>query len=113
MLVQNLVALVSERAAEAVNWATLAALLLVPLSFLYGLLRSRFGATTRRLVAELSEKRTPEEVQDVLRRALRDPTLELGYLSADTPGYVDVSGRPLKLPQADDGPHRHARRRRA
>jgi len=103
VLVQNLVALVSERAAEVVNWATLAALLLVPLSFLYGLLRSRFGATTRRLVAELSEKRTPEEVQDVLRSALRDPTLELGYLSPDMPGYVDVSGRPLKLPQADDG----------
>ncbi len=101
VLVQNLAALVSERAADAVNWATLAALLLVPLSFLYGLLRSRFGTTTRRLVAELSEKRTPEEVQDVLRRALRDPTLELGYLSTDTPGYVDVSGRPLKLPQAE------------
>ena len=101
VLVQNLAALVSERAAEAVNWATLAALLLVPLSFLYGLLRSRFGTTTRRLVAELSEKRTPEEVQDVLRRALRDPTLELGYLSTDAPGYVDVSGRPLKLPQAE------------
>ena len=103
VLVQNLAALVSERAAEAVNWATLAALLLVPLSFLYGLLRSRFGATTRRLVAELSEKRTPEDVQDVLRSALRDPTLELGYLLPDMPGYVDVSGRPLKLPQADDG----------
>ena len=102
VLVQNLVALVSERASEAVNWATLAALLLVPLSFLFGLLRSRFGATTRRLVAELSEKRTPEEVQDVLRSALRDPTLELGYLSSETPGYVDVNGRPLALPRADD-----------
>ena len=70
----------------------------MPLSFLYGLLRSRFGATTRRLVAELSEKRTPEEVQDVLRSALHDPTLELGYLSPDMPGYVDVSGRPLEAP---------------
>ena len=37
----------------------------------------------------------------MLRRALRDPTLELGYLSTDVPGYVDVSGRPLELPKAD------------
>jgi PAS domain S-box-containing protein len=101
VLVQNAVGFVSERAAEAINWAVLASLLLIPLSFLYGLLRSRFGATTRRLVAELSEKRTPEEVQDVLRRALRDPTLELGHLSTDVSGYVDVYGRPLELPKAD------------
>ena len=76
MVVQTLLGLVSTEAAEAINWVVLGALLAVPLSFLYGLLRSRFGATTRRLVAELSEKRTPEEVQVVLRRALRDPTLE-------------------------------------
>jgi PAS domain S-box-containing protein len=101
VFVQTIVGIFSHRGARIVNWAVLAALLLVPLSFLYGLLRSRFGATTRRLVAELSEKRTPEEVQDVLRRALRDPTLELGYRSTTAPGYVDVSGQPLELPQAD------------
>src|SRR6185295_3206109 len=47
-----------------------------------------------------SEKRTPEEVQEVLRGALRDPTLELGYRSTEAPGYVDVSRRPLQLPKA-------------
>ena len=113
VLVQNLAALVSERAAEAVNWATLAALLLVPLSFLYGLLRSRFGATTRRLVAELSEKRTPEDVQDVLRRALRDPTLELGYLSPDRPRVCRRLGSAAEAPAGGRRAHRHARRRRA
>ena len=40
--------IVSEGASDALNWAVLAAVLLVPLSFLYGLLRPRFGATTRR-----------------------------------------------------------------
>jgi PAS domain S-box-containing protein len=99
VLLQAIVGIVSDQGGEAVNWAVLASLLLIPLAFLYGLLRSRLGATTRRLVAELSEKRTPEEVQDVLRRALRDPTLELGYLSTTAPGYVDASGRPLALPQ--------------
>ena len=100
VFLQNVAGIVSEEASDALNWAVLAAVLLVPLSFLYGLLRPRFGATTRRLVAELSEKRTPEDVQDVLRRAVRDPTLELGYLSTDVPGYVDISGRPLELPKA-------------
>ena len=100
-VVQTIVGFVSSRAADVVNWLVLGALLTVPLAFLYGLLRSRFGATTRRLVAELSEKRTPEEVQGVLRRALRDPTLELGYVGSQGAGYVDVDGRPLQLPGLD------------
>ncbi len=98
---QTLVGLVSVEAAEAVNWLVLGAILAVPLSFLYGLLRSRFGATTSRLVAELSEKRTPEEVQAVLRRALRDPTLELGYVAAPGAGYVGVDEQPLQMPAAE------------
>ncbi len=92
--------LISERVSEAMNWFVLAAVLAVPVSFLYGLTRSRFGATTRRLVAELSEKRDPEQVQEVLRTALRDPTLELGYVGPT--GYVDVHGRPLRLPEEDE-----------
>ena len=100
-VVQTIVGFVSEAAAKTVNWLVLGALLAVPLAFLYGLLRSRFGATTRRLVAELSEKRTPEEVQAVLRRALRDPTLELGYMGSTHPGYVGVDGRPLRIPGDD------------
>jgi len=93
--------LISERVSEAMNWFVLAAVLAVPVSFLYGLTRSRFGATTRRLVAELSQKRDPEQVQQVLRTALRDPTLELGYLGPT--GYVDVHGRPLRLPEEGEG----------
>ena len=98
VVVQTLLGFVSTEAAETINWLVLGAILAVPLSFLYGLLRSRFGATTRRLVAELSEKRTPEEIQTVLRRALRDPTLQLGYVGTSDSGYVGVDERPLKLP---------------
>jgi signal transduction histidine kinase/PAS domain-containing protein len=98
-LLQTFIELLSEQAARAFNWVVLAAILTVPLAFLYGLLRSRFAATTRRLVAELSQKRTPAEVQDVLRHALHDPTLELGY-RADR-GYVDVAGRPLLAHDGD------------
>jgi signal transduction histidine kinase/PAS domain-containing protein len=102
-VVQTLIGFFSEDAARAINFVVLGALLAVPLSFLYGLLRSRLGATTRRLVAELSEKRSPEEVRVVLRRALRDPTLEIGYVTTGQPGYVDVDGRPLRMPTEGSG----------
>ena len=99
---QSIVGFFSEELAEAINWVTLAAILAVPLSFLYGLLRPRLGTATRRLVAELSERRRPAEVQAVLRRTLRDPGLQLGYRAADGGGYVDVDGQPLALPGPDD-----------
>jgi PAS domain S-box-containing protein len=86
---------VSEPVSRAINWVVLVAMLSVPLAFLYGLLRPRLTASTRRLAAELSEQRRPEQVQGVLRRALRDPTLELGYAGDD--GYVGVDGQPLRL----------------
>jgi signal transduction histidine kinase len=102
VLIQTTAALaVSEDAARAINWVVLAAILAVPVSFLYGLTRTRFGAATRRLVAELSERRRPVEVQAVLRRALRDPALQLGYLVNDREGYVDADGEPLVLPSPE------------
>ena len=95
--------LVSSEAAEAVNWVVLGAMLAVPLAFLYGLLRARLTASARRIAAELAEQRRPEEVQEVLRRAVRDPTLELGYVSGSDGGYVGVDGRPLALPGPESG----------
>jgi signal transduction histidine kinase/PAS domain-containing protein len=101
VVVQSIVGFVSEELAEAINWFPLAAVLAVPFAFLYGLLRSRFGTATRRLVAELSEKRHPAEVQAVLRRVLRDPELRLGM--PEDGGFVDVDGRPLELPAEGSG----------
>jgi PAS domain S-box-containing protein len=98
VIVQTVAGFFSHRAAMAINWLVLVSLLAIPLSFLYGLLRLRFSATARRLVAELSEKRRPAEVQAVLRRALRDPELELGFGGENGDGYVDVNGAPLVLP---------------
>ena len=79
------------------NWALLTAMLALPLAFLYGL-RPRLTASSRRLAAELAEQRRPEEVQAVLQRALRDPSLELGFpISASE--YVGVHGQPLEPPE--------------
>jgi PAS domain-containing protein len=93
--VQIVASAFSESVARGVNWALLVAMLALPLAFLYGLLRPRLTASSRRLAAELAEQRRPEEVQDVLRRALRDPLLELGF-PTPTDGYVGVHGRPVE-----------------
>ena len=73
-------------------------MLALPLAFLYGLLRPRLTASSRRLAAELAEQRRPEEVQAVLQRALRDPSLELG-LPISASEYVGVHGQPLEPPE--------------
>jgi signal transduction histidine kinase len=91
--------LVSSAAARSFNWVLLAANLALPLAFLYGLMRPQLTAWSRRLAAELAEQRRPEEVQAVLRRAVHDPTLEVGYRGEE--GYVGVEGRPLELPDPD------------
>jgi signal transduction histidine kinase len=98
--VQIAVSIFSSDAASVVNWALLTAMLALPLAFLYGLLRPRLTASSRRLAAELAEQRRPEEVQAVLQRALRDPSLELGFPIAANE-YVGVHGQPLELPEAD------------
>jgi signal transduction histidine kinase len=39
----------------------------------------------------------PEQLQDVLRGALRDPALVVGILVPGAGGYVDIDGQPLEL----------------
>jgi len=98
LLVVNAAGALYSQLGNDLRWAVLSAILVVPLAFAFGLLRPRLGAATRHLVTELSQQRRPEEVQEVLRGALRDPTLELGYLTETSHGYVDVTGRTLRLP---------------
>jgi hypothetical protein len=40
----------------------------------------------------------PEQLQEVLRDALRDPALRVGILVPDAGGYVSIDGEPLELP---------------
>jgi signal transduction histidine kinase len=68
------------------------------------LLLSRLGspaaATVADLVVELGETRAGT-LRDRLARGLGDPTLEVGYWSAETRVYLDDSGRELALPEQD------------
>ena len=84
------------------GWVLMVSLLCVPLAFLFGLLRSRLaGAAVGRLLSETPETPTPEEAEAALRRALGDPTLELGFWLPERSVYVGSSGQPLE-PNADD-----------
>jgi signal transduction histidine kinase len=101
VVVVGVISAVWEAAAEKIGWLIIVALLCVPLAFLLGLLRSHLGFASRRLLADVRESREPEHVRDALRKALRDPSLELAFQSGSD--FVDVEGRPLALPSPGDG----------
>ena len=88
-------------AVPVINWLLLGALLLVPLAFLFGLFRTRFGTAVERLVVELGTAR-PGTVRDALAKAIGDPSLDLAY-SIGPDQYVDSSGRECALPVAGSG----------
>jgi len=98
---------VAQAAADALAptfyWLLLVSLITVPLAFLAGLLRARLAtAAVGRLLAETPETPTRAEAQESLRRALRDPTLDVAYWLADGERFVDADGRPVSLPDGRD-----------
>ena len=86
----------------AVRWAVLLSVLAVPAAFLLGLLRSRLAtAVVGRLLTETPETPTQEQAQEGLRRALRDPTLELAFWLPERDVYVDPAGQPFTIARDD------------
>jgi signal transduction histidine kinase len=79
--------------------AILALLMLWPLAFLAGLARTRLDrSAVGDLAIELGEALPPGRLEQVLARALHDPTLELAYWLPDRDAFVDAAGRPVELP---------------
>lgn len=90
---------VSSAATDAVGLAASAALAVVPLGFLLGLLRSRLArAAVGDLVIELGRQLGPGQLQGALARALGDPSLELVYRLPDADVYVGLDGQRVDLP---------------
>ena len=74
------------------------ALLAVPLSFLYGLLRERMArAAVERLVVHLGERPGPGDLRQALARALGDPSAALLHYDGELDRFVDDSGRKVEL----------------
>jgi signal transduction histidine kinase len=87
----------------APGWAFRVAYAAFPLLFLIGLLRTRLARTSvAELVVELGEAEPSGTLRDALSRALRDPTLELAYWLPSEQRYIDLDGRRLELPEADE-----------
>src|ERR671910_1937521 len=100
LLVQLVVGVFSEDAAEPLYYLFLVTFGLVPVAFLAGVLRSRLARSgVGELLLELSQG-TP--IRDAIAHALRDPTLEIAYWLPDEGRYVSSDGRPL----AEDGGRR-------
>ncbi len=77
---------------------------LVPVGFITGQLRSEGRhAAAGRVVIELGRMGAAGELQQQLRRALRDPTLAVLHWSEAAGSYLDGAGRPAPLPGEDDG----------
>jgi len=78
-----------------------ALVLVLPLAFLFGLLRGGFARAgeLRELAARIaSADASPGELRDAIASALGDPTVELAYWSPSGRRYVDALGAPVALP---------------
>jgi class 3 adenylate cyclase len=72
---------------------------IVPVGFITGQLESeRAHATAGRLVIELGRHGAPGELEQRLRRVLRDPTLAVLHWSDASGTYLDAAGKPAPLP---------------
>ena len=85
-----------------VQRATLFVIGLSPLAFLVGLLDARLArSAVGDLIVELRGDPAPPDLRDALANTLRDPSLTLAYWLPDFHSYVDVDGRPVRLPDDD------------
>jgi signal transduction histidine kinase len=70
----------------------------VPIAYLVGLFRARMSRVgVSDLIVELSRGLEPGRLREAIARALRDPSLELGYWIGDPDEYVDVDGNPVSV----------------
>jgi PAS domain S-box-containing protein len=97
LLLDSLISeLVSESASRALAPLFFATFIAVPLSFLYGILRTRLARSS---VAELmTALDRGASLRDALAQALGDPTLEISYRPAGTDRWVDADGRSVPEP---------------
>jgi signal transduction histidine kinase len=80
-------------------WVITLSLLLVPVALLWGLLRVRLGqSAVSALAIELGRSGPRRPLVESLRRALRDPSLDLAFWSRPAAGYVNLEGEPVSLP---------------
>lgn len=81
---------------------------LVPFAFLYGFARTRRArGALGELVVRMDSLPEPDDLREALAKALRDPSIEIGYWSRDVQAYVDAEGHPVHLPENADPERAH------
>ena len=74
------------------------ALATVPLAYLFGLFQTRLARIgLGELVVELGNNPEQGRLREALARALRDPSLELGYWMPASQEYVDLEGKQVDV----------------
>lgn len=88
----------SERTLRAAHMGQVLTSPLVGIAFMASLLRTRLAwAGVGDLVLGLQRRPGAEGLVDALRRALRDPTLEVAFWLPERRGYMDARGQRLEL----------------
>jgi signal transduction histidine kinase len=83
---------------DVMGWVNAGSLILVPIAFVWGLMRARMGqSAVSALAVELRRTGDRKPLVESLRRALGDPSLELGLWSRPAAGYVTSEGLPLAI----------------
>lgn len=87
---------------EIASWTIIAAVSLVPLGFLVGVVRLRMGhGPLAPLALELDRRPDPGRLELALRHALGDPSLELQLWDRDTATWLDARGVSVDPPEED------------
>jgi signal transduction histidine kinase len=92
----------SEPWREIASWLIIAAVSLVPIGFLVGVVRLRMAhGPLAALALELDRSPDPGRLQYALRHALGDPSLELLRWDRDTASWLDAHGLSVTPPKED------------
>jgi class 3 adenylate cyclase len=76
---------------------------IVPIGFITGQIEEeRTHAAAGRLVIELGQAGAPGELEERLRKVLRDPTLQVLHWSQASGAYLDGHGKPVAIPDEGD-----------
>jgi signal transduction histidine kinase len=96
----------------ALLWLYLVAFALLPLGFLAGIPRLRFGRTRfGTLLAQLATPLPHAELRALLASALGDPSLRIAYWRPETGTFVDEDGGPVAVGATGPGPARAGQQR--
>jgi len=88
---------------ELIAWILAFTFIALPVALLANLLRMRLARTAvGELLVDLHRDGQPSHLQDALRRALGDPSLEIAFWLPEYETYADLAGNKLALP--DEGP---------